>query len=337
MNRIHRLLVILVVFFCAACVTIQPYESSIDAESAKALIKRDFTPQIDDKWIGNGISYSAYRDGEGPDKGSLTSKEDILEDLRLISSRWNLIRMYSAAKQSQNVLEVIRDHDLPIRVMQGAWISNHNTTQQNRSEIDDLIRLANEFSSIIIAVNVGNEIFVDWSSHRVDDMDQVISYIREVRAGISQPVTVNDDYNFWNKPQAKKIADEIDFIGLHAYAFWNNKTIDEAMDWTESTYRDIQNEHPDHLIAYTETGWPTSRIFDDSYEGKLIGKAGESQQEKFFDEYNNWVEAKGIISLYFAAFDEQWKGGFDGENPNDKAEKHWGVYRSDRTPKALLK
>jgi len=148
---------------------------------------------------------------------------------------------------------------------------------------------------------------------------------------------VSDDYNFWNKDNSKKIADEVDFIGLHAYAFWNNKPLAEAMSWTESIYRDIQKKYPDHLIAYTETGWPTSRIYDTtSYEGKLIGKAGEDEQKIFFDQYDAWVNENRVISLYFEAFDENWKGGFDGENPMDKAEKHWGVYRADRTPKKLL-
>jgi len=49
-----------------------------------------------------------------------------------------------------------------------------------------------------------------------------------------------------------------------------------------------------------------------------------------------WVDRDRVISFYFEAFDENWKGGFDGENPLDKAEKHWGVYRADRTPKKLL-
>jgi exo-beta-1,3-glucanase (GH17 family) len=123
---------------------------------------------------------------------------------------------------------------------------------------------------------------------------------------------------------------------LHAYAFWNNKTLDESMRWTESIYADIQRRFPEHTIVYSETGWPTSRVYDDSYEGKLIGKAGEDEQKRFFDAYNAWVDENRIISLYFSAFDEQWKGGFDGENPMNKAEKHWGVYTSDRTPKKLL-
>jgi exo-beta-1,3-glucanase (GH17 family) len=169
-------------------------------------------------------------------------------------------------------------------------------------------------------------------------MDKVIGYLRDVRARVRQPVTVNDDYNFWNKPQAAKIAAEVDFIGLHAYAFWNNKSLDEAMRWTESIYRDIQQRYPDYRVAYCETGWPTSRITGgDSYEGGLIGKAGESEQEIFFDQYHAWVEKNRIISLYFEAFDEQWKGGFDGDNAMDKAEKHWGLFNSERKPKQALR
>ena len=300
--------------------------------------KRAINLTLNNVWIGNGISYGAYRDGEGPDKNSLTSRDHILEDLQILQDRWNFIRMYSSDQQARNVLEVIRDNNIPIRVMQGAWISAHQSDAENDEQIRNLIALANEFSDIIVAVNVGNEIFVDWSWHKVKSMEPVINYIREVRANISQPVTVNDDYNFWNKPQAKNIADEVDFIGLHAYAFWNNKTIDEAMDWTVSIYDDIQNRFPGHLIVYAETGWPTSRIYNDgSYEGGLIGVADEDRQKLFFQQYDQWVNKNRIVSLYFEAFDEQWKGGFDGKNPMAKAEKHWGVYRSDRSLKKLLR
>ena len=298
--------------------------------------RREFNPTIDGKWIGNGISYGAYRDGEGPDKNSLTSKQNILEDLKLISKRWQLIRMYGSGQQSRNIIEVIKENQLPIRVMQGSWLSSHKTKKVNDQQIEQAIKLANDFPEIIVAVNVGNEIFVDWSYHKIKDADEVINYIRKVRAEIKQPVTVNDDYNFWNKPHAKNIANEIDFIGLHAYAFWNNKTIDQAMQWTKDIYQSIKTIYPDYTIAYTETGWPTSRVYDDSYEGGLIGKANQENQKRFFDEYHAWIEKNQINSLYFEAFDEKWKGGSDGANPMKKAEKHWGVYYSNRKPKLLL-
>jgi exo-beta-1,3-glucanase (GH17 family) len=37
------------------------------------------------------------------------------------------------------------------------------------------------------------------------------------------------------------------------------------------------------------------------------------------------------VSFYFEAFDEKWKGGDD--QPGGIAEKNWGIYNSDRTPK----
>ena len=323
-----RLLIIACLVVLASCASTGP-------EPTAGIEKRGFDPMLDGRWIGNGISYGAYRDGEGP--GDLTSKANILEDLQIVAQRWNLIRLYGSGQQSRNILEVIRDNNLPIRVMQGAWVDQHQTAAENREQVDGAIALANDFPEIVVAVNVGNEIFVDWSYHRIDDMDKVIGWIREVRSKVKQPVTVNDDYNFWNKPDAYRIAAEVDFIGLHAYAFWNNKTLDVAMEWTDAIYRDIQQRHPDHVIAYTETGWPTSRVYGDgSYEGGLIGKAGQAEQKIFFEQYDAWVEKNRVISLYFEAFDEQWKGGFDGENPMDKAEKHWGVYDSQRRPKQVL-
>ncbi len=332
-----RLLSIAALVLLAACSSFPPGSDKVSAAET-TFVKRAFNPTLDGQWIGNGISYGAYRDDEGPDNDRLTSKANILEDLQMVSTRWNLIRLYGSGPQSRNIIEVIRDNQLPIRVMQGAWVSEHQTQAEDNEQLEGAIALANDFPQIVIAVNVGNEIFVNWSWHRIKDMDKVIGYIRDVRARIRQAVTVNDDYNFWNKPAAKKIAAEVDFIGLHAYAFWNNKTIDEAMSWTDSIYRGIQEMHPDHLIAFCETGWPTSRIYGDgSYEGGLIGKAGEDEQKDFFDQYDAWVEKNRVISLYFEAFDEQWKGGFDGDNPMDKAEKHWGLYDSKRRPKKAMR
>jgi len=87
-----------------------------------------------------------------------------------------------------------------------------------------------------------------------------------------------------------------------------------------------------------ETGWPTSRIYNDgSYEGGLVGVASEANQQVFFDAYTQWIEREKIVSFYFVAFDEKWKGGFDGPTPEAKAEKNWGLYFSDRTPKQAIK
>ncbi len=329
-------MLVAVAFALAGCGLAAP-DAGMDVARDHGLTKRPFEPTLDGRWIGNGISYGAYRDGEAPGE-ALTSKEHIREDLSILARRWNLIRLYGADAQARNILEVIEEHDLPIRVMQGIWLDANKTEQENGEQIRLAIEYANRFSAIIVALNVGNEIFVDWSQHRIDDMDGVIEQIRHVRANVPQPVTVADDYNFWNKPRARRVADELDFICLHAYAFWNNKTLEVAMDWTESIYRDIRSRYPDRQIAYCETGWPTSRVYGEgSYEGGLIGKAGEAEQRSFFNQYDSWVDRNSLVSFYFTSFDEKWKGGFDGDNAMDKAEKHWGLYFSDRTPKQVLR
>ena len=114
-------------FIIAGCAEIK----SVDIEQAVVDIKPSqvFYPHFDDKWIGIGISYGSYRDGEGPDQGSVSSKEHILEDLMILTTKgsrsWNLIRMYGADSASEQVLDVIKENNVPMQVMLGAWLSSH--------------------------------------------------------------------------------------------------------------------------------------------------------------------------------------------------------------------
>ncbi|MBL7696076.1 MAG: hypothetical protein JNK91_14595 [Ferruginibacter sp.] len=46
----------------------------------------------------------------------------------------------------------------------------------------------------------------------------------------------------------------------------------------------------------------------------------------------NWSEEKKILTFFFEAFDEEWKGSHDPFEP----EKHWGLFRIDRSPKLAM-
>ena len=109
-----------------------------------------FDPRINDKWIGIGISYGSYRDGESPSKSSVSSEEDILQDMMLLTANnamsWNLIRMYAADAASEQVLKTIKKHNLPVKVMQGAWLSSTQTDEENEQQISEVIRLAPHLS-----------------------------------------------------------------------------------------------------------------------------------------------------------------------------------------------
>jgi exo-beta-1,3-glucanase (GH17 family) len=296
---------------------------------------------IKDKWIGLGISYGSYRDGESPDQDSISSEADILQDMQILTNskstlNFNLIRMYGADPASEQVLKVIRKHKLPVRVMQGAWLSGNDPLKENEHQIDEVIRLANEYKDIIVAVNLGNEIFVDWSWHKfeVDDIPMYLDWVDKVQKATSVPVTLADDYNFWNTQPSQAVAQKLDFMVLHAYAMWNSQTLENAVSWTEVIYNDISERHPNTQIVLGESGWATSSVSSNGDESLICAPASEETQSHFFEEYYQWLKDNQIVSFYFEAFDEKWKGGED--KPNDIAEKNWGLYRSDRTAKQVV-
>lgn len=320
----------------------QEAEEPIVQESAvKQSIETVFYPTIDDEWIGLGIAYGSYRDGESPDKKSVSSQEDILEDLTILSSggeiKWNLIRMYAADAASEQVLKTIRKHKLPVKVMQGAWLSGKDPDEINNNQIDELIRLANEYDDIIVAVNLGNEIFVDWSYHKftVEQIPMYLEWVNKVKSAVKAPVTLADDYNFYNKPWSQQVTKELDFIVLHAYAMWNSQTLEDAVSWTSAVHADIQSKHPTKQIVLGESGWATSSIKTNGDESLIVAEASEQAQAEFFKEYRAWLQENKISSFYFEAFDEKWKGGED--KPDGIAEKNWGLYRSDRTAKTAVR
>jgi len=294
------------------------------------------------------VAYSGFREGQHPDRGNGAvnpSDAEILEDLRiLVNSGFRLIRLYDAGENSQATLELIDEHKLPIKVLLGIWldaeISNHEgcpwldepipdeklaaNVLKNGAEIQRGIDLARQFEDIIIAVNVGNEALVDWNDHMVP-LDKVIAYVRQVKGQIAQPVTVADNYEWWIRDGAP-LAEEVDFLGVHTYPAWENKTIDEALAYTVENIDNVQQALPGKALAILEAGWATTaREFGD--------QASEANQARYYRELRNWATETGTTVFFFEAFDEPWKGNPD--NP-DGAEKHWGLFYVDRTPKQVV-
>lgn len=303
---------------------------------------RRFAPKIDERWIGQGISYGPYREGQRPG-GVGPTKEQLSEDLHLLAKHWNLLRMYGAGEVAEEVLQVIRDEKIPMRVMLGAWITNETPSdnlddataavakQANESQTAEAIRLANSYPEVVVAVSVGNETQVYWSDH-ITKPEVLIGYIRKVRNATSVPITTADDFNFWNKPESKAVVDEIDFIVLHIHALWGGTLHPVAMKWTEEIYDDISARHPNRKVVIGEAGWAT-QVHNEGEQAKLIkGEATEEAQRYYYNAFTQWAEEEQIYTFFFEAFDEPWKG---GPHPNE-VEKHWGLFNVDRTPKAAM-
>ncbi|MEO0600434.1 MAG: glycosyl hydrolase family 17 protein [Myxococcota bacterium] len=320
-------------FGCSKSVAPSPAAEEVAAETPEAVApadaKRPFAPTVDGKRIRHGISYGPYRENQAPG-GPNPTAEQILEDLNILKERWSMIRFYGSTEPAETILKVIRDNDLPIVAMVGAWIA-HDKPDENAEQVAEAIRLANAYPEQVFAVSVGNESQVFWSAHR-SDRAELIGYLKQTRAAVKQPVTTADDYNFWNKPESHEVADVVDFIVLHAYAMWNGKQLDEAVPWTAETIAAIRAEHPDHEIVIGETGWATELNPEGSEGEHIKAPAGTAEQKQFYAEWVAWATEADVAYFYFSAFDEPWKGSPDPR----EVEKHWGLYGVDRNPKPAL-
>jgi exo-beta-1,3-glucanase (GH17 family) len=321
----------------------QALEKESYTERQDPFIIREFDPYLNGKWIGNAISYGCYRKGQAPGvKGP--SESEILQDLNIISNYWNLIRVYSSDEDTERILKVIKKHNLPIKVMMGVWLENETKIPHRKSEnikqVLNAIKLGNEYSDIISAINVGNETQVYWSAHKLETT-HLINYLRTVRNNTRVPVTTADDYNFWNKSVSKSVSSEVDFIVVHIYPLWNGKTLSNSIEWMSNIYyNEIKKFHPDKTLVLGEIGWATdydSTKTGDGEQGSLIkGEVSYAAQEKFLMKLSEWIDQNKVTTFLFEAFDEPWKGGGETSGPRE-IEKHWGVFYENRTAKESFK
>ncbi len=332
----RRLVVLFACWLLLAAATVPQASQAGEQE------RRTFSVEVDGDWLGRGISYGPYREGQAPG-GPLPSREQMAEDLKILSEHWDLIRIYGSREPAEDILKLVRELKLPLRVMLGAWITHETPggalTEKaaaegraaNEAEAASAIRLANAYPDVVLAVSVGNETQVYWSAHRTKP-EVLLKYLRQVRKAVAQPVTTADDFNFWNKPESQAVADEVDFIVTHVYAMWGGLPLERALPWTQEIFAEVVAAHPDHTIVIGEAGWAT-QVHTEGEQAQLIkGRAGEAEQRVFYEAFKSWVEGEQICSFYFEAFDEPWKG---GPHP-DEVEKHWGLYGVDRQPKAAM-
>lgn len=312
-------------------------------------VPAEFAPQAPDDLIDGqvfAVCYSGFRRGQHPDRGQgpkNPSAEEILEDLRILSGRcgFRLLRLYDSRENSRAVLELIREHKLPLKVMLGAWldaeVSTHGSCAwvtepmpeerlaANRSANDEEVRraigLARDFPDVVTAVNIGNETLVDWNDHRVP-VERLKELLQQAREALDQPVTTAENYAAWAR-YGGELADAVDFAGVHTYPVWEGKTLSEAMEFTEANLAEVQKAMPGIPIAIAEAGWATTAT-------EFPQQAGQAQQASYLRDLLDWAKANNVTVFWFEAFDEDWKG--DPSNP-DGAEKHWGLFDLDRQPK----
>ncbi len=293
--------------------------------------------------FANAICYSGFRDGQQPG-GMCPTYAEIKEDLLILQGQWMYLRLYDCDEHSEIVLEVIEKEKLDFKVMLGAYIvaemnnfgcpwgvtytegQLEENKRINTERIKKLIILANRYPEIIFSLSAGNEACVEWTDHYVS-VKRVIEYVKMIRKGAKQPVTFCENYVPW-LDKLKPLVKEVDFISIHTYPVWEYKHIHDALSFTKENYYAIANKYPDKPVIITEAGWATNS------NGRGINQehVNEENQEIYYNNLVEWTSKEEILTFVFEAFDESWKGSPEPMEP----EKHWGLFKADRTPKLVM-
>ena len=293
---------------------------------------------------GNAICYSGYRHGQSPVSGKFPTYDEVREDLLILAKNWKYLRLYDCSRHADLVLDAIERETLPFKVMLGvdmaAEMSNPHcpwgaefsdatlaaNRQRNSNEVNRLIVLANRYADAVFSVSVGNEASVEWTDHMVP-VQNLVAYVCRIKGAIAQPVTFCENYVPWTY-KLEPLAAELDFISIHTYPAWEYRTMEDALEFTKQNYHSVVNHYPGKPVVITEAGWTTTA------NGRGIDpwNASEELQAKYYEQLLAWTTEEKILTFVFEAFDEPWKGSPDPEEP----EKHWGLFKVDRTPKLVM-
>jgi exo-beta-1,3-glucanase (GH17 family) len=293
---------------------------------------------------GNAICYSGFREGQQPG-GVYPSYQEVKEDLLLLQKQWKYLRLYDCDQHGETVLQVIQNEKLDFKVMLGAYIEAEMNNfgcpwgggvyteeqltlnqQQNVKKIHKLVELANVYPDIIFSLSAGNEACVDWTDHYVP-VSHVVEYVKLIKASAKQPVTFCENYVPW-LVNLEPLAEVVDCIAIHTYPVWEYKHIHESLQYTKDNYYAVAHKYPDKPVIITEAGWSTNS------NGRGINPemVNEENQRTYFEDLMAWTAAENILTFVFEAFDEDWKGSPEPLEP----EKHWGLFKKDRTPKLVM-
>jgi exo-beta-1,3-glucanase (GH17 family) len=290
------------------------------------------------------ICYSGYRDGQNPRTETYPSDAEVLEDLLILTKHFNYIRMYDVSEHAKSVLRVIKANQLPLKVLLGVEvkgeISNPNcpwggvyTDEEliqhkafNIVQLDQVADLANSYKDIVLGISIGNENTAHWHPNKISP-EALVDHAKILKTKTDLPITFCEGAYEWRN-QGVELAKVVDFISIHVYPLWQRVPYTEAVELTIKQYHETKVAFPDKPVIFTEFGWTTSAT-----ENMDLSETNEEYQKGYLDQMIDWSKKNEVTMFIFEAFDEPWKG---GDNPLE-AEKHWGIYNVNRTPKPWIK
>jgi exo-beta-1,3-glucanase (GH17 family) len=275
-------------------------------------LPQDVGPDVPDGKISS-VSFAPFREGQSPLTEVFPTSEQIEEDIKLLAGETHTIRTYASTRGLSNVAGIAQKYG--VNVIQGAWIGGMTMAEENQAEIDQLIKLANQYPDVIKRVIVGNEVLLRGELKP----EQLLNYIRQVKQSIKQPVSYADVWSFYMR--YPEIAKEVDFFTVHILPYWEDEPlkIEDTAAHIETNYQKIREAYPGKPILIGESGWPSA--------GRQRGWALPSvvNEAKFTRALVQLANKNGFDYNVVEAFNQPWKSQLEGV-----VGANWGLYSANR-------
>ncbi|HRH60691.1 MAG TPA: hypothetical protein PL045_08985 [Chitinophagaceae bacterium] len=362
MNRI----IYIILFLFISCSAAAGIRGNSDTITAKTI-------------LGNvnyqAICYGGYRTASRDVEPTV---QEIKDDMRILAAlKIKIVRTYNVHhKEVSNLLKAISELKkeqkvFEMYVMLGAWIDCKNAwtanapvhneeSERNAIEIEEAVRLANEYPGIIKIIAVGNEAMVHWASSYYVTPGIILKWVNYLQnlkkdGKLSRDIwiTCSDNFASWGGGEKEyHVADlnelikAVDYISMHTYpmhdthynpAFWGIKEteqklsekekIDAAMirarDYAIAQYQSVVNYMKSLGVNKpVEIGETGWASVCNELYGRNGSKAvDEYKSAQYYKLMREWTNREHISCFYFEAFDENWK---NSSNPLH-SENHFGL------------
>jgi glucan 1,3-beta-glucosidase len=225
------------------------------------------------------------------------------------------VRIYSVDLGLDETVPLAAKYNM--QVLLGIWIGMDE--EHNAAQIARAIAVANAHPKTIRAIIVGNEVLLRGEQAPED----LIRYLKEVKAATGLPVTYADVTDFWMKAPPE-LADAVDFITIHILPYWENNPTSaaEGVNYLKSVREETAEKFPGKRIFIGETGFPSA--------GRQRAEAVPSivSEARYLREFAAYAEDNDLDYNLIEAFDQPWKRALEGTVGG-----HWGFFTTEREQK----
>ncbi len=253
----------------------------------------------------HGLCFSPYLEGQQP--GDQIGEAQIRERLQIMRPHARWIRSFSCTDGHEQTPRIA--HELGLKTLVGAWLGTD--AKINERELQGVIEVARAGHADIVAV--GNEVLLreDMSE---DELLACIQRVKDALPGV--PVGYVDAYFLFEKHP--RITAACDVVMTNCYPFWEGCPRDQALAYMQTMVARTRAAAPGKRVLISETGWPDQ---GSAFQGSVPSREGAMQ---YFVDCCRWADEDGIEIFYFAAFDEAWKVGAEGD-----VGAYWGLWDKD--------